>query len=47
MLLTMPSARRPCSGDLFEIAGQHCYRLVNLSTLFVAECIDRWSGGFL
>src|SRR6516165_4639559 len=34
-------------GDLFEIAGQHRDRLVNLSTLFVTECIDRWSGGFL
>src|SRR5215470_17875723 len=34
-------------GDLYEIAGQHRYRLVDLGSLFVAECIDRWSGGFL
>src|SRR5215467_1804320 len=34
-------------GDLFEIAGQHRYRLVNLSMLFVAECSDYRCRGLL
>ena len=42
----MPSARRPL-GDLFEIAGQHPNRLVDLGALVVFECGDRWRSGFL
>jgi len=42
----MPSARRPL-GDLFEIAGQHPNRLVDLGALVVFECGDRWGGGLL
>jgi hypothetical protein len=47
MLLTMPSARRPCSAIFFEIAGQHDDGLVDLRSDVLVQGRDAGRRGFL
>jgi hypothetical protein len=47
MLLTMPSARRPCSAIFFEIACQHDDGLVDLRSHVLVQGRDAGRRGFL